>query len=127
MTYRATETRRTLLNQDCRLVCLLIGGCTDKTCRQRVGTYACIRFVDGIVGSSRVSHEGSVDGRAYCAHPTRSPWVGKYTTVGTHSGGGEWSDDDGGGDSEGHEKSIKERGVGVAAGMRRRVCTYIEM
>lgn len=66
--------------------------------------------------------EGSV-GRAYCAHPTRSPWVGKYTTVGTHSGReGEWSDDGGEtattgvGDSEGHEKSIKERGVGVAAG-----------
>lgn len=76
------------------------------------------------MGSSRVSHdedEGSV-GRAYCAHPTRSPWVGKYTTIGTHSGReGEWPDDgsdgdDGGGDSEGHEKSIKGRGLGVAAG-----------
>lgn len=32
-------------------------------------------------------------GGAYCAHPTRSPWVGKYMTVGTHSErGGEWPD-----------------------------------
>ncbi|EGI59899.1 hypothetical protein G5I_11901 [Acromyrmex echinatior] len=56
------------------LVRLLIGGCTDKTCRQRVGTYACIRFVDG-VGSSRVNHEDE--------------------------GGREWPDDGGGGDDEG--------------------------
>ncbi|KYN20612.1 hypothetical protein ALC57_07102 [Trachymyrmex cornetzi] len=57
------------------LVRLLIGGCTDKTCRQRVGTYACIRFVDG-VGSWRVSHDEGEGGR-------------------------EWSDDGDGGDDEG--------------------------
>lgn len=98
------------------LVRPLIGGCTDKTCRQRVGTYACIRFVDGIAGSSRVNHddgEGSVE-TAHCARPARSSWVGKHTAVETHSGWrGEWSQRDGGGgegDSEGHEKSVKERG-----------------
>ncbi|KYM99936.1 hypothetical protein ALC62_09558, partial [Cyphomyrmex costatus] len=52
---------------------LLIGGCTDKTCRQRVGTYACIRFVDR-VSSWRVSHD---------------------------EGEGEWSDDGGGSDDSG--------------------------
>lgn len=68
-------------------------------------------------GSSRVNRDemakGSVE-TTHCARPARSSWVEKHTAVETHSGwSGEWpqrAEEAEGGDSERHEKSVKERG-----------------